>query len=161
VTLRLSHVAIAASLLVAGWPAAACQSLPMVFFPYGSSVPHPEGAAALASFAQQASTRLDDVEQIRIVGHADRTGSRSSRQRIAERRAASVRDVLIGLGIPERLLVASGAADRQPLYETEDNVREPTNRRVELRLVMSKTGLANAAAQRAAALAKGEPIPLC
>ena len=159
--MRLSHAAIVALLLVAASPAAACQSLPMVFFPYGATDPHPEGVAALNGFAVQASARLDDLEQIRIVGHADRTGSRSSRERIAVRRAASVRDILMGLGIPERLLVVAGAADRQPLYETGDNVREPMNRRVELHLVMSKAGLANAAAARAAALAGGEPIPLC
>ena len=146
-------------LLLAAAPAQACQSLPMIFFGFDSIAPTPHGVASLSGFAGQ--IQPDEVEQIRIVGHSDRTGSPASRERIALARAAYVRDALMALGLPARLLTAVGAADRQPLHATDDGVREPQNRRVELQVIWTEAANAGARARREAAIKAGEPVPMC
>jgi outer membrane protein OmpA-like peptidoglycan-associated protein len=129
---------LAASLLVLPRPASACQQLPIVYFRGGSSAIGPDGEAALRGFAQQALARLDRLASIRIVGHSDRTGAAAARARIARERAQAVRNLLIGAGIPARLIGASGAADAEPAADTPEGVREPLNRRAELRIAYAE-----------------------
>lgn len=132
--MRHAWLALTALLLLTPSAAPACQQLPSVYFWGGSTEIHADRQAALRGFAQQALGRLDTIQSICVIGHSDRTGSRAARERISRLRAATVRDFLIASGIPERLISASGASDTQSLVETEDNVREPLNRRVEIQL---------------------------
>ena len=159
--MRSLHALLLPGLLCVAAPASACQSLPMVFFGFDSTTPHPEGLAALADFAQQQGSRTGEIEAIRVIGHSDRTGSRAARERVALARAATVRDALLAYGLPARLITIASAGDRAPLAETADNVREPQNRRVELQIVWTAAARVAAAARREAAIKAGEPIPIC
>ena len=71
-------------------------------------------------------------KDISIVGHADRVGSRKDNQRLGLERAVSIKNLFVSRGVdPSGVEVASHGEDN-PLIETEDNVPEPRNRRVEI-----------------------------
>lgn len=155
--MRLACIFLTA-LIVAPAPALACQQLPSVYFWRGSAAVNEDGKAVLRDFAQQMTTRFDEVQAIRIVGHSDRTGPRAARERIAQQRARAVRDILLAYGIPEPVMSVAGAGDRQLLLETEDNVPEQQNRRAEVRLVFKPNVLE---ARRIADSKDGRPVPMC
>ena len=71
-------------------------------------------------------------KDISIIGHADRVGSRKDNQRLGLERAVSIKNLFVSRGVdPSGVEVASHGEDN-PLIETEDNVPEPRNRRVEI-----------------------------
>ena len=69
-----------------------------------------------------------------VVGHADRSGPDAYNVALSQRRAAAVQSALGGLGVPEGSISTDGVGESQPLVETPDGVREPSNRRAEIRL---------------------------
>ncbi len=72
-------------------------SLPVrsVFFRTGSAVPDPSQAAAIQSLAPA----LIRAKRIVVTGCTDQTGTRATNQRLAEQRAAGLRDLLVRLGV--------------------------------------------------------------
>lgn len=67
-----------------------------------------------------------------VVGHTDRVGSITANDQLATRRANTMRDQLIKLGIDPENIQASGRGERDPLVPTADEIEEPRNRRVEI-----------------------------
>ena len=72
------------------------------------------------------------VNEIYVVGHTDRVGTELYNTRLSSRRAYYVRDCLVFRGIKSSLIVVSFHGEAMPLVETEDEVAEPLNRRVEV-----------------------------
>ena len=71
-------------------------------------------------------------KDVAIVGHTDRVGSREKNQTLGLRRAVSIKNILASNGVdPSGIEVVSHGEDN-PSIETEDNVAEPRNRRVEI-----------------------------
>ena len=80
---------------------------------------------------------LDDVSRrpvaaVEVVGHTDRVGPTANNDRLSLRRAERVRDELARLGVTADRMQVSGRGEREPLVQTEDEVAEPRNRRVEI-----------------------------
>lgn len=69
-----------------------------------------------------------------IIGHSDRVGKLEFNDRLSLDRAKKVRDLLVEVGIPERIISVVGRGEREPAVPTEDEVAEPRNRRVELKV---------------------------
>ncbi len=112
----------------------------------------PEGTAALALPFQSGSAALTpDAEkmlealahalnapelaryQFRIEGHTDTAGEAPVNLALSERRAAKVREHLVGrLGVAASRLDAIGLGETQPLVQTPDATAEPRNRRVQI-----------------------------
>jgi outer membrane protein OmpA-like peptidoglycan-associated protein len=67
-----------------------------------------------------------------VIGHTDRVGSVPYNDALSRRRAERVRDELLKLGIPKVRISIAGRGEREPLIQTEDDVSEPRNRRVEI-----------------------------
>jgi len=71
-------------------------------------------------------------KDISVVGHTDRVGSRETNYRLGLERVESVKELLVSKGVdPSGIEVASHGEDN-PLVETEDEVAEPRNRRIEI-----------------------------
>lgn len=70
--------------------------------------------------------------RIRVVGHTDTSGPSDYNDRLSERRAAAVAEALEGLGVDASDIVQRAEGEASPLVPTDDGVREPQNRRVEI-----------------------------
>ena len=82
----------------------------------------------------QAAEEFKRSGQARIIatGYTDLSGSAAYNQRLSERRADTVKQELIRLGVPAAAITAVGRGESNPLVPTKDGVREPQNRRVEI-----------------------------
>jgi len=105
-------------------------SLPGVSFAVGSAS-LPEGMkGTLKTFAEALRGRQSKEAVIRVDGHADATGNSDINVVLSQRRAESVRDYLVSLGVSSSLFVVQGHGSR-----VLRNAQDPSgseNRRVEI-----------------------------
>jgi len=100
-----------------------------VFFDFNSTEITPEAARIIMQAADEA--RRNNVRLVVATGHADRSGTTDYNQRLSERRAAVIRAALSREGVTGNIQT-SGRGESDPLVATDDGVREPRNRRVEI-----------------------------
>lgn len=76
---------------------------------------------------------LQDHPELRfsIEGHTDSDGSESLNQQLSQQRAESVMRTLIGMGIPQERLSATGWGDSRPIADNNTAEGKAKNRRVE------------------------------
>ena len=79
-----------------------------------------------------AAVKALTVPEVVVVGHTDTMGDAKSNVALGLKRAATVRGILAGAGLPASTvdIVSHGEADL--LVKTRNNVPEPRNRRVEI-----------------------------
>jgi outer membrane protein OmpA-like peptidoglycan-associated protein len=68
-----------------------------------------------------------------LAGHADKSGSPQYNVGLSQRRNASVRAYLESRGIPGGVIGSEAFGETAPRVNTADGVREPQNRRVEVK----------------------------
>lgn len=102
----------------------------LVFFDFDKSAVAASGESVLDAVGTEVKSRSLNV--LNVVGHTDRAGSRTYNNRLAMKRANSVRDALIKRGVDASLIKVDGRGEDQNLVATDDNVREPANRRAEI-----------------------------
>ncbi len=73
-----------------------------------------------------------NVARIVATGHADKSGGAQYNLGLSERRANAVQLELARLGFPTSGVTVQAKGEADPLVETDDGVREPQNRRVEI-----------------------------
>ncbi len=73
------------------------------------------------------------AQGIDVVGYTDTSGSAQYNIGLSQRRAAAVRQALIRGGVPAGQIRTSWRGEENPLVPTPDGVREPSNRRAEIR----------------------------
>jgi OmpA-OmpF porin, OOP family len=112
-------------------PAARPQLGPFLFFyDYDSDEIAPQAAAILANVL--AGWRTGAVARLVVAGHADRAHSAADSLALSRRRAWRVHDWLVDAGVPAASIAVRYHGEDRPLVDTEDGVREPQNRRVEI-----------------------------
>ncbi|HAK62031.1 MAG: outer membrane beta-barrel protein [Pseudomonadota bacterium] len=102
----------------------------IVFFDWDRSDITAEADAILrdaVAYAQQ-----HGAVRISATGHADRSGSDEYNMKLSMRRAKAVESHVIASGIAASEISIAAKGEREPLVPTEDGVREPQNRRVEI-----------------------------
>ena len=116
-------------------------------FDFDKAVLRPEGKAAFDDLA----AKLGDIklEVIIATGHADRFGTDAYNQKLSERRAAAVKDYLVGKGVDANRIYAEGKGESQP-KTAPDQCKGPKSkkviaclqpdRRVEVEIIGSKEG---------------------
>lgn len=105
-------------------------SLPGVNFAVGSAS-LPEGMkATLKTFADALRGRQSRDAVIRVDGHADATGSSDINMALSQRRAESVRDYLVSLGVSPSLFVVQGHGAK--VLRNAQDPAASENRRVEI-----------------------------
>jgi outer membrane protein OmpA-like peptidoglycan-associated protein len=67
-----------------------------------------------------------------VIGHTDTVGNLAFNDRLSLARAERLREMMVELGIPPERIQAAGRGKRELLVQTDDNVSEPRNRRVEI-----------------------------
>ena len=77
-----------------------------------------------------AGVQADDA--VSVVGHTDTVGSFGYNQALSERRATTVANRMVELGVGSGQIQTAGRSFSEPAVETGDGVREPLNRRVEI-----------------------------
>lgn len=82
-------------------------------FDFDKAVLRPEGKAKLDQLAND--IKNIKLEVIIAVGHADRIGSDKYNQKLSERRAAAVKDYLVGKGTEANRVYAEGKGEKQPV----------------------------------------------
>lgn len=102
----------------------------IIFFDWDQDVITQEAMGILteaANYAKQAG-----VARIVLTGHADRSGSVGYNEGLSMRRANNAMSELVNLGIAQDAIAVFAKGEAEPLVPTEDGVREPQNRRVEI-----------------------------
>lgn len=102
----------------------------IVFFDWNEATITPEAAAIIRTASANANGM--SVVRLDLTGHADRSGTDAYNLKLSKKRADAVMAMFKDLGFKETEIsvVAKGEAD--PLVPTDDGVREPQNRRVEI-----------------------------
>ncbi len=90
-----------------------------------------EGMAQLDQLASDLA-KLKSVDEIQIVGHTDSTGAASYNQKLSERRAASVKNYLVGKGVDPSIITTSGMGETQPVADNRTRAGRAQNRRVDI-----------------------------
>ena len=104
-----------------------------VTFATGSYAISPAFQATLDKVAQ--SLRDYPNSLVDVYGHTDTVGSTSSNQRLSEERARAVANYLTNRGVASSRIRWQGFGETQLKVGTGDNVNEPLNRRVEIKIV--------------------------
>lgn len=92
----------------------------------------PESAPVLDAM-RKALTGLQAPEVL-VTGHTDRVGSLEANDKLSLVRAEAVREILIAAGVARDAIAVFGRGEREPEVPTDDEVAEPRNRRVEIKL---------------------------
>lgn len=99
-----------------------------VYFGWNRSWVGPQGMAIL----QQAANvyHAGGVVTVQVTGYTDTSGSAAYNQRLSERRAYHVAQLLTRKGVPWAAMTIAGRGENDLAVPTPDGVREPHNRRV-------------------------------
>lgn len=103
-----------------------------VFFEFDKSSLTPEGRRVVDAAAD--ALRSDAGLRIALVGKADLSGTDPYNLALSERRADTVRSVLLTRGITSDRVDERWVGEREPPVPTADGIREPRNRVVEVTL---------------------------
>ena len=104
-----------------------------VNFRTGSAELTPESVGALQRVAESLHAWPDVIIEVR--GHTDSSGPSEANRELSQRRAQSVRDSLIQLGISASRISAIGYGEDYPIASNSDREGRARNRRVEIHRV--------------------------
>jgi outer membrane protein OmpA-like peptidoglycan-associated protein len=113
-----------------GFKPALKYSLPATSFKVGSAELPTTLKRQLDVFADVLKTKTNTDRKVRIIGHADASGTPQANQSLSIKRAESVRDYLVGKGTNPELLVIEGVGANDPKNPAKPKADE--NRRVEI-----------------------------
>ncbi len=81
-------------------------------FDFNKAVLRPEGKAKLDELVNK--SKALNLEVIIAVGHTDRIGTDAYNQKLSEKRAAAVKEYLVGKGIEANKVYTEGKGEKQP-----------------------------------------------
>lgn len=114
--------------------------------PYRSEIIYYEFNKGQSAETRNAINRILDVGQfcnvdnIRVVGHTDTSGSAAYNLQLSKRRAKDARDELVRQGINSAVITSEGKGETEPQIPTGDGVKEQLNRRTEVLIQLSSVG---------------------
>jgi len=72
------------------------------------------------------------IQGVRVDGHADASGKAAYNQQLSERRAQSVAQVLVAVGMPAQNIHSRGLGSSQPVADNRTSAGRTENRRVSI-----------------------------
>ena len=106
----------------------------MIFFRWNSADLTARDKQVIAQAAMHAKRLMDRQGHVHVRGYVDTSMSARNSAILSERMAKAVRDQLVRDGIDAGVVHYSGQGKTLLLKQTADGVREPINRRVEIRI---------------------------
>lgn len=110
----------------------------LTFFDFDKSVITPEASQVIDGMI--AENKSDGARKFHLVGHADRSGSDSYNMALSQRRAEAVMTELVNEGVAADDITMEWKGESMPLVPTADGIKEPQNRRVELKVYTEVKG---------------------
>ncbi|MAT92963.1 MAG: hypothetical protein CME59_10225 [Halioglobus sp.] len=110
----------------------------MALFAFDSAVLTSHGKAELAKIGEQIKGRGIKVGGVDIIGHTCDLGSEEYNQGLSERRAAAVREYLVGAGLDPQRITYTGLGELDPLVPNSSDNNRRLNRRVEIHVGTSR-----------------------
>ena len=107
-------------------------ALLMIFFDFDSAKLKPRDFERIEAASKHLKTY--GITRVVIEGFADRAGSNQHNQRLSLQRADVVKAELMRRGHSADDIAVVAFGEAKPLVETPDGVREPQNRRIEMRV---------------------------
>jgi OOP family OmpA-OmpF porin len=101
-------------------------------FDFDKSNLKPEGKAALDDVADRIKAKGASVVDIDIVGHTDSIGTEEYNQGLSERRANSVRDYIVSMGVDPSIIDVMGKGESDPVADNSTKEGRAQNRRVDV-----------------------------
>lgn len=108
-----------------------------ILFDVDSSTVQPGLRGDLLSVASNLRSYPDSTVQ--VVGHTDNTGAATYNQRLSERRANAVADVLMEGGVSRGRMQTFGRGENQPVADNLTEAGKARNRRVEIVILPNAT----------------------
>ena len=102
-------------------------------FDFDKSTLKPEGKARLDDLVGK--LKAVNLEVVIAIGHTDSIGSKAYNQKLSMRRAASVKEYLVGKGIQANRIYTEGKGETQPIADNKTKEGRAKNRRVEIEVV--------------------------
>ncbi|SHH16018.1 outer membrane protein OmpA [Massilia sp. CF038] len=103
------------------------------FYDFDKATLKPEGKAKLDDLASKLSGI--NLEVIIAVGHTDSKGTDAYNEKLAIRRAESVKAYLQGKGVDANRIYTEGKGEKQPVADNKTDAGRAQNRRVEIEVV--------------------------
>jgi outer membrane protein OmpA-like peptidoglycan-associated protein len=103
-----------------------------ILFDFNSAALRPESRATLRDLASNFQRYPD--ETISVEGHTDNVGDDAYNQRLSEQRAYSVKDYLVGEGVPSSRVSSIGYGESRPKQTNTTPEGRQLNRRVEIHI---------------------------
>jgi OOP family OmpA-OmpF porin len=107
-------------------------TVPTALFDFARSEITNASAQELGVQAGRLAKIVAQIQSVTVIGHTDSVGSDAFNDELSLRRARSVRDFLVGRGIPADLIQVSGEGKRQPIASNDTAEGRARNRRVEI-----------------------------
>lgn len=105
-----------------------------ILFPTNSSYLNEDSKKRLSDVAKVIQEK-DKNRKILIEGHSDKTGTAEYNQWLSEKRAVSVKNQLVTLGINADRISTAGLGDTKPVADNKTKEGRLKNRRVEITLL--------------------------
>lgn len=102
----------------------------LIFFDFDSDVPKAEAVETIRFVAGNAEAC--NWRSFGVTGHTDRAGSNAYNEGLSMRRAQAAANLMESLGIDRSRMTIRAEGETNPRVPTEDGVRNPQNRRVEI-----------------------------
>ena len=108
----------------------------MAFFDYDSAKLTSSAVDIIKNLLKDSSKSR--YASFKLVGHSDRSGSVAYNVNLSKRRTIAVKNKLVELGVDSSNIDVKWEGEASPLVPTEDGMREPQNRRVEIKVVAKR-----------------------
>jgi outer membrane protein OmpA-like peptidoglycan-associated protein len=110
----------------------------LTFFDFDKSVLTPEALEVINGML--AENKADGRRAFQLVGHADRSGSDAYNNALSKKRTESVMQELMNSGVAADSIEMEWKGESVPLVPTADGIKEPQNRRVEIKVFTEVQG---------------------
>ena len=106
-----------------------------IYFDYNKDTIRPESLPSVEKIAKLLNNEKYKAVRLSIEGHTDSTASRSYNQSLSERRAAAVKQALIGDGVDAARLESRGFGEDRPIAPNVTPEQRANNRRIEFKVI--------------------------